>query len=194
MFDSIDLEEAISDLYDVGVTDESLALIYKANQEIQMAIKTQSGLTERQTVNDIVLQGDTFGSILASVQVDAIGKDVVETGLGYMYKNELSISLLGLVDDVIGITEAGFKAVQMNEVINVKSAEKCLKFGVSKCKTMFVGKDKLTFLDTEIAVDKWNEGKKKRLKHSRVKFLWEKLKSKNMWVMLFLLVDILWPI
>ena len=42
MFDSIDLEEAISDFFDVGVTDESLALIYKANQEIQMAIKNGS--------------------------------------------------------------------------------------------------------------------------------------------------------
>ena len=121
-----------------------------------MAIQTQSGLTERQTVNDIVLQGDTFGSILAPLQVDAISKDVLESGLGYIYKNDLSISLLGLVDDVIGITEAGFKAVQMNEVINVKSAEKCLQFGVSKCKTMFVGKENQTFLDTELSVDKWN--------------------------------------
>ena len=44
----------------------------------------------------------------------------------------------------------------MNEVINVKSAEKCLQFGAAKCKTMFVGKEKQTFLDIELAVDKWN--------------------------------------
>jgi hypothetical protein len=67
MFDSIDLVKALSDLYDVGVNDESLALLYKANHEIQMSVKTPSGLTERHTVKDIVLQGDTFGSILASV-------------------------------------------------------------------------------------------------------------------------------
>ena len=46
MFDSIHLEEAISDLYDVGVDDENLALIYKANQEICMADKTPGGLTD----------------------------------------------------------------------------------------------------------------------------------------------------
>ena len=83
MFDSIDLKEAISDIFNVGVDDDSLTLIYKANSEIQMAVKTPSGLTERQKVENIVLQGDTFGSLLASVQVDAIGKDCVEAGLGY---------------------------------------------------------------------------------------------------------------
>ena len=123
MFDSIDLEEAISDIFDVGVDDDSLVLIYKANKEIKMSVKTTSGLTERQTLESIVLQGDTFGSILASVQVDAIGKDVEEAGLGYLYKNTLPISMLGLVDDIIGVTEAGFKAVQTNSIINVKTAD-----------------------------------------------------------------------
>ena len=130
MFDSIDLEEAISDIYDVGVDDDSLALIYGANKEIQMAVKTPSGLTDRQTVENIVLQGDTWGSILAS---DSIGKSVEEAGLGYMYKDSLPISLLGLVDDIIGVTYAGYKAVQLNALINEKTAAKCLQFGVEKC-------------------------------------------------------------
>ena len=43
----------------------------------------------------------------------------------------------------------------MNSVINVKIAEKCLQFGVSKCKSMFVGKDKNDLLDSELLVDKW---------------------------------------
>ena len=33
MFDSVDLELALSDLYDVGVKDDTLALLYKANKE-----------------------------------------------------------------------------------------------------------------------------------------------------------------
>ena len=155
MLDSIDLKEAISDIFNVGVDDDSLALIYKANSEVQMAVKTPSGLTERQKVENIVLQGDTWGSILASVQVDSIGKDVEEAMLGYRYKESLSVSLLALVDDVIGITEAGYKAAQMNEIINLKTAEKCLQFGIKKCKSMFVGKVREDFLDSEIVVDKW---------------------------------------
>ena len=121
-----------------------------------MAAKTPSGLTERQQVNDIVLQGDTWGSIMASVQVDSIGKHVEEANIGYMYKNKLPISFLGLVDDVIGVSEAGHKAVQMNEIINTKSAEKSLQFGISKCKSMFVGKVRQEFLDNELEIDKWS--------------------------------------
>ena len=80
MFDSINLQEALSDIYNVGVNDDTLDLLHQANAEVHMSVKTPSGLTERQTVKDIVLQGDTFGSILASVQVDSIGKECIEAG------------------------------------------------------------------------------------------------------------------
>ena len=79
----MDLKEAISDMFDVGVRDDTLGLIYKANKEIEMAVKTPNGLTDRQTIENIVLQGDTWGSIMASVQVDAICKDVEKAGIGY---------------------------------------------------------------------------------------------------------------
>ena len=62
MFDAINLEEALSDIYDVGVTDDNLALIYRANKKINMAVNTPSGLSERQKIENVVLQGDTFGS------------------------------------------------------------------------------------------------------------------------------------
>jgi hypothetical protein len=51
--------------------DENLSLVYKANKDIFMAVNTPDGLSECQTIEHIVLQGDTCGSILASVQVDS---------------------------------------------------------------------------------------------------------------------------
>ena len=69
MFDAINLKQALSDLYDSGVVDDTLKLLYEANKDIYMAVKTPSGLTDRQVINDCVLQGDTWGSLLASVQV-----------------------------------------------------------------------------------------------------------------------------
>ena len=76
-------------------------------------------------MKNIVLQGDTFGSILASVQVDSIGKDIVDAGIGYNNKESLPVSMLGLVDDIIGVTEAGFKSQQMNVILNVTSTNLC---------------------------------------------------------------------
>ena len=157
MFDSINLEEAISDIYDYGLKDDTLALIHQANEEIHMSVKTPGGLTERQILKNIVLQGDTWGSILASVQVDSIGKAVEEAQLGYLYKGILPISFLGLVDDVIGVTEAGFKAQQLNAILNVKTSEKCLQYGVTKCKSMLVGKNSESIINTELLVDNWSE-------------------------------------
>ena len=110
MLDSIELKQAISDMFDAGVTDDNLALIYKANEEVNMAVNTPGGLSERQMIKNIVLQGDTWGSILAAVQVDSIGKECDQSGYGYQYKDSLPVSLLGLVDDMIGLTEAGYDA------------------------------------------------------------------------------------
>ena len=155
MFDSISLKQAISDVFDAGFDDDKLGLVYKANEEINFAVNTPSGLSERQVVKNCVLQGDTWGSILASVQVDSIGQECVEAGYGYMYKEDLPINLLGLVDDLLGVTEAGHQAQQMNTFLNIKSAEKCLQFGSSKCKTMLVGRDTKNIINTELFVDKW---------------------------------------
>ena len=156
MFDSINLEEAICDIYDTGVQDENLALIYQANKEIKMAVKTVHGLSERQTIENIVLQGDTFGSILASVQVDKIGQDCMDAGHFYLYKNALPVGFLGLVDDIVGITEAGSKAQQLNAFINIKTAEKTLQFGVKKCKSMLISKKSENVINNDLQVDNWN--------------------------------------
>ena len=155
MFDSIDLKEAISDIYDTGVDDDNLALLYRGNEEIHMAVKTANGLSERQIVRDCVLQGDTFGSILASVQLDKIGQECMEEGYFYLYKNTLPVGFLGLVDDIVGVTEAWFKAQQLNSFMNVKTAEKSLQFGASKCKSMLVGKNKENVFNKNLLVDNW---------------------------------------
>ena len=157
MFDAIDLEEAISDLFDAGVDDDALVMIHKANEEVHMAVKTGGGgLTEREVIRDSVLQGDTFGSILATVQVDSIGKECQKTGYGYFYKDILPVSILGLVDDMVGISETGFKAQQLNTFLNIKTAEKGLRFGATKCKYMVVGKDIKNVLHSDLVVDTWN--------------------------------------
>ena len=74
-FDSMWLEETMNDLYEAGVTDEKLAVIYHANKEIDVAVKTPTGLTIRKKIEKIILQGDVFGPIECSVSVDTIGKE-----------------------------------------------------------------------------------------------------------------------
>ena len=49
----------ICDLYDAGIKDDNLVLLHEANKNIHMAVKTPSGLTQRQVISNCVLQGDT---------------------------------------------------------------------------------------------------------------------------------------
>ena len=103
----------------------------------------------------MILQGDTWSSLLASIQVDKICKEIETSGYGYRYMNSLPISMLALVDDLIGITNADYRAQQMNIAINVKTAEKRLQFGGSKCKTIMVGKESDKINTNPLMVDKW---------------------------------------
>ena len=79
----------------------------------------------------------------------------MQSGYGYKYKDSLTISMLGLVDDIIGVTEAGFRAQQMNALINVNSADKGLQFGPTKCKSMLIGKETEYVLNSDLLVDSW---------------------------------------
>ena len=158
MFDSMSLKESMNDLYDVGVQDDSLALLYEANKDIKMSIKTPSGeLTEEQTIDSVVLQGDTWGPALASNQVDTIGKECLEENKHlFMYKNIVPVGPLGMVDDLLGISEAGHKAKELNTYINLKTADKKLQFGLDKCKVMLVGKKIENFQKNKLFVDCWD--------------------------------------
>ena len=110
MYDSMHLKSAVCDLFEYGIQDDTLSLLYHANKTVKMAVKTPYGLTVWQTLKNVVLQGDTWGPSMASVQVDSIGQKCMEAGNYYLYKKQLPIGILGMCDDMIGVTEAGYKA------------------------------------------------------------------------------------
>ena len=44
------LEETINNLWEAGIKDNNLALIYKFNEKVKVAVKSPFGLTERKIV------------------------------------------------------------------------------------------------------------------------------------------------
>ena len=69
-------------IYDAGVNNDILRLIYKANYEVNMAVKTPHGLTDRQKLKNTVLQGDKLSSGI----IDKIGQECMKAGYLYNYK------------------------------------------------------------------------------------------------------------
>ena len=157
MFDGMELREALSDLYNTGVEDDTLQLLYEANKSVAVRVKTSFGLTEEVQLDEVVLQGEVWGPILASNQVDTFGKEMLDEDALFMYKYKgyVPVPILGQIDDTIGITVAGFKSSQMNSYINIKTADKYLQFGQDKCKYMVVGKKIENIHIPNLEVDIW---------------------------------------
>ena len=153
-FDSMWLEETINDLWESGIKDNNLSLIYKMNEEVKVAVKTPFGLTERTSVKKVVMQGETFGPLCCSVQVDTFGKECCEKKkLLYYYKGEVGVPPLAMVDDLVCVSTCGVNSVKMNAFINTKTNIKKLQFGLKKCHKMHVGDRKEFCPDLEL--DDW---------------------------------------
>ena len=153
-FDSLWLEECMNDLFETGIDDDNLALVYEANRKINMAVNTPNGITAREYINNIVLQGDVYGPIECSVQVDTFGKEcITEDKYLYMYKETVGIPPLAMVDDLVSISHCGLNSVVMNSFLNTKSNVKKLQLGISKCHKLHIGKEKKTCPD--LYIDEW---------------------------------------
>ena len=54
-----------------------------------------------------------------------------------MYKGEVEIPPLGMVDDLVCVSECGVETAMLNSYINFQTNNKKLQFGVSKCKKIY---------------------------------------------------------
>ena len=90
-FDSLWLSECLNDIYESGLKDDKLALIYNINSKVDFKVKTPVGMTNSEVIENVICQGDVFGPILCSNQVDTFGKECLQYGkYTYLYKGEVS--------------------------------------------------------------------------------------------------------
>ena len=95
-FDLLWQDEVINNLYDAGLRNDKLALLQKINHKNRLAIKTHDGSSQRKDVEYILCQGDSWGPIECSLQVDKIGKEILHKSLEpYRYKDTVEIPALG---------------------------------------------------------------------------------------------------
>ena len=96
--------------------------------------------------------------MLCSKQVDKFGQECLEEQkYTYSYRGKEEIPPLTMVDDVICISECGYKSVMVNEFMQCKANSKKLQFGPSKCKKLHNGKQDMEFKCHALFVEKWEE-------------------------------------
>ena len=142
-FDELDLDECVNDLYEAGIKDDKLNMIYEGNINNNMAIQVPSvKLTERTSMNKKVTQGGPLGPTICEVHIDKIGKEMIQRNeFCYNYK-DIKIPALSMIDDLLTITECGCKSVETNAYINAHFETKNLNLNQKKMSSNTFGKVK----------------------------------------------------
>ena len=139
--DSLWLEECVNDLYDIGFQNEKLAILHLENQIADIAIKSSNGITNRASIQNIVMQGTVWGSLFCTTTMDKIGQMMYENKhLLYKYKNQVEIPSLGMVDNIMSIQKCSSNIVANNAIINSFIKSKKLRLSKTKCKRIHINK------------------------------------------------------
>ena len=157
-FDKLWPEECLSDLYQYGIKDHTINLLYDGSLNNNIAIQTPVGITERKQVNKTVMQGDIWGPAMCATSIDSIGKECLEENKYlYKYRGNISIPPLAMMDDICAISTCGVEAVKSNAFLNHKLSSKKLQCGTNKCKKMHIGSIRNQSICSPLCIDGWKE-------------------------------------
>ena len=103
-FDALWVEECINDMYDAGLVNDKLVLLFLENQNAKIAVKTPGGKSDRISIKNVIMQGTVWGSLLCTAYMDKPGKLANgNTELVYKYKGVVDTPSLGMVDDILSV-------------------------------------------------------------------------------------------
>ena len=102
--------------------DDIFALIYEANCENVISVKTPSGITKKGNIYNKIMQGDFLGPLLSGNMVDkAIGGNALKTVKINMFKNKVVLLSLAVVNNTLGISVCGVDSQQINSLLNTRT-------------------------------------------------------------------------
>ena len=140
-FDSLWVQECINTLFEYGLRNDKLVLLYEESKTAMIAIKTSSGITDRETIENIIMQGTVFGSLICTTVMDKLAKIFYsDENLLYKYKGEVDIPVLGMVDDVLSVAKCSETSVITNATIVSFMELNKLKLAAHKCAKIHIGK------------------------------------------------------
>ena len=141
-FDALWLQECINDVFDAGLNNDKLPLLFLENSNAKVAVKSTNGISKRIDIKNIIMQGSVWGSLFCTATMDKLAQHVYDNDdLLYWYKGAVAIPPLGFVDDILAVQECSQDSVKMNAVINSFIEMKKLKFSSDKCAKIHIGKD-----------------------------------------------------
>ena len=130
-FDSLWLEDCINSLWDLGVKDDTLFLIYLMNTKASVTLKTPMGDTYPLILSNVVKQGTVLGPVLNNCSLDRFSKE----SFGYNF-GSVGIKPLEFVDDIANPSSSRQTAVLSNKLLENIQHEKRVNFSAEKCEML----------------------------------------------------------
>ena len=141
-FDSLWLHEVINSLYEAGLKNDKLPLLFLENTVAKVAVKTSGGMSKRESIFNIIMQGSVFGSLGCVVLMNKLGEQLYSNpDMLYYYKGLVPTPPLQMVDDILGIQACSKKSVKLNNVINTFMELEKLNLSDKKCHNVHMGKN-----------------------------------------------------
>ena len=141
-FDKLWLQSCINAIYEAGLNNDKLNLLYIENRNAQIAVKINNKLSARISVKDVILQGSIWGSLKCTSTMDTLNKiALADPTLVYNYQEDpnIPIGVLGMVDDTATISECGNKAIAKNAVVNSFVESQRLTLSKEKSSVVHIG-------------------------------------------------------
>ena len=161
-FDALWMEECINDIFEAGVTNDKLPLLFLENRNAKVAIKTSEGLSKRVDIQNIVMQGSVWGSLFCTTTMDKLGQLAYENeDLLYMYKGLVAVPPICMVDDILSLQKCS-ESNKINAAINAFIELKKLTLSHSKCNRIHIGKKLDTCPELKIHETKMNNSSQEK--------------------------------
>ena len=139
-FDALWLHEVINCLFESGLQNDKLPLLFLENNNAQVAIKSNGRISKRISIKDIILQGSVWGSLCCVVLMNKLGKLAYSNPeLLYYYKGVVGTPPLQMVDDILAVQRCSSKSLKINTAINTFIDLEKLTLSKSKCHNIHVG-------------------------------------------------------
>ena len=143
-FDKLWLQSCVNSLYEAGITNDILNILYIENKNAMIAVKVNNKLSTRIAVKDVVMQGSVWGSLKCTSTMDKLNQIAMDKrSLQYKYMGDpnIPIGVLGMVDDTLAVSECGYQAIRKNAVVNSFMETQRLRLSVEKSVVLHYGKE-----------------------------------------------------
>ena len=143
-FDALWLHEVINCLYESGLQNDKLPLIFLENNNAQVVVKSNGNISTSLSIKDLIMQGSVWGSLCCVVLMEKLGKMINNNkDLIYYYKGLVGTPPLQMVDDILGVQRCLQKSLKLNKSINTFIDLEKLTLSKTKCRNVHIGNQKI---------------------------------------------------